>query len=75
MQKVLQIISIQKKMGISIILIFLSGCVRNNIVLVYPETPSTGPAKKILDRNIWVLSFEDQRKNSAVGLKDGYFHC
>jgi uncharacterized lipoprotein YajG len=61
--------SVQKKIGIGLILIFLSGCVGNKIVLTYPEPPTIEPVKEILDRDIWVLSFGDQRKNSAVGLK------
>jgi uncharacterized lipoprotein YajG len=64
---------LQKKIGIGLILIFLSGCVGNKIVLIYPDPPATEPVKEILDRDIWVLSFGDQRKNSAVGLKrEGY---
>jgi hypothetical protein len=52
-----------------LLLIFLSGCVSNKVVLTYPESSVTETKQKILDRDIWVLEFGDQRKNSAVGLK------
>jgi hypothetical protein len=53
-------------------ILFLSGCAGNKIVLTYPDTPVTEVKQKILDRDVWVLKFGDQRKNSAVGLiRDG----
>lgn len=57
---------------IIIVLTFITGCAGNKIVLTYPDRPVKDVKQKILDRDIWVLEFGDQRKNSAVGLiRDG----
>ena len=55
-----------------IVLTLITGCAGNKIVLTYPDRPEKDVKQKIIDRDVWVLEFGDQRKNSAVGLiRDG----